>query len=164
MRKLISSTEQLSGYESNFREKLLQHLNTDHLLVSSFDPYIASKLLRYLFAFNDSSDGAVEIYKSLSLLLTQTIADRQRALVNARTDDPLIDVEFHDIVDIVRVYAAFANRATIASRGEDMASSVPPLFHNDFEQTTDSDELELFEDVPLNADLGEMSLHLLKTL
>lgn len=80
----------------------------------SFDPYAVSKLLRYLLAYNDSSDDAIELYKSMSLLLTKTVEDRQRALINARLDDPLIDLEVHDLVDILRVYSAFANQATIS--------------------------------------------------
>jgi hypothetical protein len=64
-----------------------------------------------MFAFNDSSEHAVELYKSISLLLTQIVQDRQRALINAKLDDPLIDLEVHDLVDIVRVYGAFAGQS-----------------------------------------------------
>ena len=104
---------------------MLEYLNKNHSLVSSLDPYSVSKILRYLLAYNESSVHAIEIYKSFSLLLTQTIVDRERALINAKLDDPLIDIEVHDLVDIIRVYAAFANQATLDAKGKDFVSFVP---------------------------------------
>ena len=56
--------------ETKFRKRMLSHLNNDHELLGKFDPYASSKLLRYLLTFNDSSEQAIEVYKSLSLLLT----------------------------------------------------------------------------------------------
>jgi len=132
-------------------------LNTAHSVLASFDPYAASKLLRYMFAFNDSSEHAVELYKSISLLLTQIVQDRQRALINAKLDDPLIDLEVHDLVDIVRVYGAFAGQS------KKLPDSVPPLFLDE-STSLENDELEAFENKPTRGELGEMSLHLLKTL
>jgi len=65
-------------------------------------------VLRYLLKFNDGGPEAQEIFKSLSLLLTQTIKNREASLVNSDLKDPLIDLEAHDVVDIVRIYATFA--------------------------------------------------------
>jgi hypothetical protein len=42
--------------------------------------------------------------------------------MNAKLDDPLIDLEVHDLVDIVRVYGAFAGQS------KKLPDSVPPLF------------------------------------
>ena len=111
MRKLIYHDPVTTQKEQDFREALLAHLNKDHTLLASFDPYSISKLLRYLLQFNDASSEAEEVFKSLSLLLTQTIADRQASLVNAKMKDPLIDIEAGDLVDIVRVYSVFAQLA-----------------------------------------------------
>ena len=109
------------------RDKILMELNTNHVKVNGFDPYIISKLLRYLLAYNDSSLQAVEIFKSFSLLLTQTVLQRERALISATLDDPLIDLEVHDLVDIIRVYSAFANQSTMKTKGRDFINFVPAL-------------------------------------
>jgi len=140
-------------------------LNVNHTLLASFDPYAVSKLLRYLFKYNDASEQAVEIYKSCSLLITKIIEERQRALINAKVDDPLIDIEVHDLVDMIRVYAAFASEATFVENGQAMAASVPPLFaSSDPGEDAEADELLPFEGIPKNTDLGKMSIQLLKTL
>ena len=140
------------------RQKLISHLNVDHSLLWSFDPYAVSKLLRYLFKYNEASKTAIEIYKSCSLLITRTIEERQRALINARTDDPLIDVEMQDFVDILRVYSYFASEAMIAKNGPAMAASVPSLFvSSEDKEDPEADELEVFEGMPKGSDLGKMS-------
>lgn len=69
LKKFIKVEPSLAEEEAEFRKILLEHLNKDHDLVASFDPYSLSKLLRYLLTFNDSSPEAEEIFKSLSLLL-----------------------------------------------------------------------------------------------
>ena len=40
--------------------------------------------------------------------MTQTVKSREAALVKSDLKDPLIDLETHDIVDIIRIYATFA--------------------------------------------------------
>ena len=37
-----------------------------------------------------------------------TINERQLKLVNVDLDDPLIDLEMHDILDVVKVFSVFA--------------------------------------------------------
>jgi hypothetical protein len=74
--KEIIYAHELNRFEEEVRQNLLEHLNIRHDVVNRFDPYSISKVLRYLLTFNDSSDGALELYKSLSLLLTQTILNR----------------------------------------------------------------------------------------
>jgi hypothetical protein len=80
LRPLIQSNEKTTEFEIELRRKILDALNEKHPMVATFDPYTVSKLLRYLLAYNDSSDSAINIYKSFSLLLAQTVADRERAL------------------------------------------------------------------------------------
>ena len=45
------------------------------------------------------------------------MADRERALQNALLDDIFVDLEVHDLIDIIKVYAAFANQATMLEKG-----------------------------------------------
>ena len=105
---IVKADKDLSDQEEAFRSALLEHLNTDHAKVSRFDPYTVSKALRYLLAYNEGGAEAQEIFKSFSLLLTQTIKSREASLAKSDLKDPLIDLETHDIVDIVRIYATFA--------------------------------------------------------
>ena len=70
LEKVIVQRDDTSELEAVFRKRLLAHLNSDHELLGRFDPYASSKLLRYLLTYNDSSEVAIEVYKSLSLLLT----------------------------------------------------------------------------------------------
>ena len=105
---IVKADKDLSEQEEAFRAALLEHLNTDHAKVSRFDPYTVSKALRYLLAFNEGGAEAQEIFKSFSLLLTQTIKSREASLAKSDLKDPLIDLETHDIVDIVRIYGTFA--------------------------------------------------------
>ena len=102
----IGSNERLIAYEEDVRGSLINCLNERHDVVNKFDPYSISKVLRYCLAYNDSSEGATELYKSLSLLLSQTIIEREASF---KSDvDTLIDLETKDILDIVRVYSAFS--------------------------------------------------------
>ena len=139
--------------EARFRARLLAHLNSDHELLGRFDPYAASKLLRYLLTYNDSSEEAIEVYKSLSLLLAQTIADREVAIKNAKLSDPLIDIDSRDIVDILRIYSPFA-------QGDKQHSEfIPKLFHEEDEQ-----ELRIEHSAKPDATLQQMSVELLRRL
>ena len=98
-------------------------MNLDHGKVSTFDPYTISKTLRYLLKFNDGGVEAQEIFKSFSLLLTQTVKNREASLAYSDLKDPLIDLEAHDVVDIIRIYATFAQ-----SDDTLMPDFVPKLF------------------------------------
>ena len=105
---MIQSEPAALEAEAQFRATLLAHLNTDHAKVSAFDPYAVSKTLRYLLKYNDGGAEAQEIFKSFSLLLTQTVRNREASLAKSDLKDPLIDLEAHDVVDIIRIYATFA--------------------------------------------------------
>lgn len=125
MHSTVVSSDFVVEKEAEFRKQLLDHLNQDHAKVASFDPYTVSKVLRYLLKYNDGSPEAQEVFKSFSLLLTQTVKGREASLVNSDLKDPLIDLEAHDIVDIVRIYATFAQ-----SDDTLVPSFVPKLFQD----------------------------------
>ena len=57
MNKLIQNETEDSEAEKEVRGKLLAHLNKDHKLLASFEPYSISKLLRYLLKFEFCSRG-----------------------------------------------------------------------------------------------------------
>jgi hypothetical protein len=48
---------------------------------------------------------ALEILKSLSLLLVQTVENRRVSLAESNVKDLLLDIEMNDLVDILRVYS-----------------------------------------------------------
>ena len=126
LNKLVKMDTNTERFEAEFRRDLLKHLNQDHALLASFDPYATSKLLRYLLQYNDSSADAIEVFKSLSLLLTQTIASREASIANATLNDPLIDLETQDIVDIIRIYSTFAQLSDDKAK----TTHIPKLFND----------------------------------
>ena len=58
LHKVVGSEPDLVEKEQKFREQLLAHLNTDHEKVRAFDPYVISKVLRYLLRYNDGGAEA----------------------------------------------------------------------------------------------------------
>lgn len=133
------------SYEEDVRGSLIEFLNARHNVVNKFDPYSISKVLRYCLAFNDSTDGAVELYKSLSLLLTQTIIEREATFKD--DVDTLIDLETKDILDIVRIYSAFSKNTELAF------DHIPELFEKERAQ---DDQISV-STLNRNSDLKQMS-------
>ena len=131
----------------------------DHAKVSEFDPYTVSKVLRYLLKYNDGGPEAQEIFKSFSLLLTQTIKNREASLINSDLKDPLIDLESHDVVDIVRIYATFAQPDDTL-----VPSFVPKLFQDSAAKAATSATVSTLFDSSMTTDLREMSIEVLKSL
>jgi len=79
------------------------------MIMSRLEPYSVSKILRYLLKYNTETDSqTVEVLKSMSLHLVQTIKHRETSLKDSDLKDPLIDLEPHDVVDIVRIYGVLA--------------------------------------------------------
>ena len=72
-----------------------------------FDPYSISKLMRFFSRGNESQD-TLELYSHFTKQLVTTLSERQISLIDADLDDPLVDLEVHDVVDIVNVLAALA--------------------------------------------------------
>lgn len=60
LRKLL--TTENKDMELELREQIKQHAVQfrDH-----YDPYSISKVLRYLYTYNDSSDSAIQVYQAL---------------------------------------------------------------------------------------------------
>lgn len=74
----------------------------------TYDPYSISKVLRYLYAFNDGSETAMQVYQALGERFITTISLRLQTIQNMPFDDALIDIDVKDLVDIVRVYSSFS--------------------------------------------------------
>lgn len=108
MKKHIGRNEELSRFEAQLRSTLMRHLNSRHDLLASFDPYSASKLLRYFLNYGENGSQATDIVKSLALVVLETIKSRTAAMAESQLSDPLIDIETKDVVDILRVYAIYA--------------------------------------------------------
>jgi hypothetical protein len=64
------------------------------------------------------------LYAHFAKELVETISQRQISLFDADLDDALVDLELHDIVDIVKVLAPLTKRLDKAP------SQVPLLFDN----------------------------------
>lgn len=88
-----------------------------------FDPYSVSKVLRYLFAYNDGSESAIKAYEALGLRFFTNLIERKESMKEMILDDPLIDIDIKDIVDIVRVYSVYAK--------PEKQLFVPQLFFDD---------------------------------
>ena len=56
LHSFIKKDTNLQNIEQTLRRVLIARLNSDHALMSSFEPYSISKLLRYLFKFNNETD------------------------------------------------------------------------------------------------------------
>jgi len=94
-----------------------------------------SKLIRYLS--NSSNRGiesqemhekTLQLYSYFGKQLIQTINERQISLADVDLDDPLIDLELHDIVDIVRLYSVLAK----PPQSDELSSidTIPRLFED----------------------------------
>ena len=81
------------------------------------------------------------------------------ALAKSDLKDPLIDLEAHDIVDIVRIYATFAQ-----SDDSLAPQFVPKLFADDAKQAKSKNTIQTVVEDSLSTSLQEMSIELLKTL
>jgi hypothetical protein len=58
-----------------------------------------------LFTFNDGSKSSVQVLLSLGNHFLKTLHQRQTALIDMEIDDPLIDMEPKDMIDLIRVYS-----------------------------------------------------------
>ena len=62
------------------------------------------------------------MFKSIALHLVQTIKHRELSLQESDLKDPLIDLEPHDIVDIVRIFGV------LSPSGKNDSVFTPALF------------------------------------
>jgi hypothetical protein len=65
-----------------------------------FDPYSMSKLMKYVSS-HPETESSLKLYSLFGKQLVETISQRQISLLDADLDDPLIDLELHDVVDMV---------------------------------------------------------------
>ena len=72
-----------------------------------FDPYSFSKVLRYLFTFNDGNKESIQVFTKLAQHFLTDLRERRSSLINSKFDDPLIDIEPKDMIDIARVYSTY---------------------------------------------------------
>jgi len=152
----IRKDQKLVEIEESLRKTLISRLYSDHLLLSSFEPYSVSKVLRYLLKFNTQTNHeTVEVLKSTALHLVQTIKHRETSLQHSDLKDPLIDLEPHDIVDIVRIYGV------IAATGTKSKSFAPPLFQNENEELDVLTSLDLSD---FKKNVAAMGQEVLKAL
>lgn len=99
----------------------------------------------------ETNTQTVEVFKSMSLHLVQTIKHRTTSLQEADLKDPLIDLEPHDVIDIVRVYGVLAAQ-------QSPSDFTPKLFLDDQEG---DDDLEAYSST---RDVRAMSLEVMKIL
>ena len=65
-------------------------------------------MLRYLFQYNDGSELSIQAFQALGERFLVNLNDRQKMMAEMPFDDPLVDIDIKDIVDIVRVYSLFS--------------------------------------------------------
>eukprot|EP00347_Sterkiella_histriomuscorum_P004264 403361113 len=111
--------------EIKLREQIKQYAITN---AANFDPYSISKIVRYLYTFNDGSEASIKAYEALGMKLYSNLQDRRKAMREMALDDPLIDLDMKDVVDIIRVYSVYAK--------PEQQLFVPQLF---FEETKEAD-------------------------
>ncbi len=103
MRSILNPKNQ--ELEKQLREKIkVACLAKAH----EFDPYSVSKVLRYLYEYNDGNALAVKTYEALGLQFLTNLKARKESLKEMTFDDPLIDIQIKDIIDIVRIYSVYS--------------------------------------------------------
>ena len=110
LRTYIGASDELTLIEKTFRTQLLELLTKgDPTKVRSVEPYSASKLLRYLLAYDQPLDRETDqLYEIIATKLIMTMEARDAALQKSDVKDSLIDLEMQDVVDVLRVYSAIA--------------------------------------------------------
>ena len=96
-----------------------------------FDPYSISKLMRY-FSRSDESKDTLELYSHFTKQLITTLSERQISLLDADLDDPLVDLEVHDVIDIINVLAPLSRNTKEGSE-----HIVPKIFEKTDDQFQD---------------------------
>lgn len=95
--------------------------------LARFDPYSMSKIMKYLSKSDaDISQNTLKLYSLFALELVSTITQRQISLYQADLDDPLIDLELHDILDFVKVFSVLASQNRLSDKV--LLKSIPDLF------------------------------------
>ena len=74
-----------------------------------FHPYEITKLVRFLSSELENP-ATLELFGFFAKQLIETVNERQLSLLNVDLDDPLIDLEMHDILDVVKIFSVFAQK------------------------------------------------------
>lgn len=127
MRKLL-----IPGVNQEFELQLREAVKLHAIEHSqSYDPYAISKVCRYLYAQNDGTETSVKAFQALGQRFITNLHDRIKAMKEMPFDDPLIDLDAKDVVDIVRVFSAYS-----LDPNKREALFVPKLFEDDELQPT----------------------------
>ncbi len=103
LRKQLSLVN--TDQEASLRELIKQHAIQNAM---TYDPYSISKVCRYLYSYNDGDAASLQVYETLGHRFLGNLRDRLKSMELVPVDDPLIDIETNDIVDIVRVFSVFS--------------------------------------------------------
>lgn len=103
MKNLLNESNKKN--EAKLRETIKEYCINN---AARFDPYSVSKVMRYLYNYNDGSESAVKVYETLGMQFLTNLKERIESIKEMSFDDPLIDLHIKDIVDIVRVYSIYS--------------------------------------------------------
>ncbi|CDW74365.1 UNKNOWN [Stylonychia lemnae] len=103
MRKILNDNNKI--LEKELREVIKTYSVQN---AASFDPYSVSKVLRYLYTQNDGGETSLKVYEALGMRFYQNLKERRESMREMTLDDPLIDIEMKDILDLIRVYSVYA--------------------------------------------------------
>ena len=128
-------------------EKSVHAALVDHCLriytekTERFDPYSISKLMKFLAKKDDYLDTKVlTLFGYFGKQLVETISERQISLMDADLDDPLIDLQLHDIIDIVRIFSVLAKPSdgNIENHIPKLFESVDPQYQADYQHSEET--------------------------
>ena len=68
----------------------------------------------------------LKLYSYFGIELVETLSQRQISLYEADLDDALIDLELHDVVDLVKTFSTLANK--YQNDNKILLRSIPDLF------------------------------------
>ena len=139
---LVNLRHLFSAENRDLDNRLCEAIQTKCLAVinsnsARFDPYSISKLMRYFSRHTETKD-TLTLYAHFAKELVRTVSQRQISLFDADLDDALVDLELHDVVDIIKVMAPLSKKL---DKGP---TSVPRLF--DLTKPQYQQEVESSED------------------
>ena len=108
--KALTNLRKVFDDKNSETELMLREAIKDHAIAfkDQYDPYSISKVLRYLFNQNDGTSKSIEVFQALGQRFLFNLQEREQVMKEMPFDDPLIDVDVKDIVDMVRVYSLFS--------------------------------------------------------
>lgn len=92
--------------------------------------------MRY-FSRHTETKETLTLYSHFARQLVQTVAQRQISLYDADLDDPLVDLELHDVVDIIKVMAPLSKKL---DKGPTQVPRLFDLTKPQYQQEVESNE------------------------